>query len=149
MRTMRTIRIDDEVWQELKKRAVPLEDTPNAVLRRLLGLDGEETRERSPRRGGITPKEESRLPILEALVEMGGRGRVNDVLARVEKKIEDRLKRGDYEKVSTGEFRWRNNARGERASMAREGLLKPMSGSARGYWEITEKGRNVVKASSS
>jgi hypothetical protein len=33
-----TIRIDAEVWQGLQKIAVPFVDTPNDVLRRLLGL---------------------------------------------------------------------------------------------------------------
>ena len=35
---MPVIRIDDEVWKELQKRAQPLIDTPNSVLRKLLGL---------------------------------------------------------------------------------------------------------------
>lgn len=34
----RVIRIDDEVWVQLQRRARPLEDTPNSVLRRVLGL---------------------------------------------------------------------------------------------------------------
>jgi len=34
-----TIRIDDEVWVWLQKRARPLEDTPNSVLRRVAGID--------------------------------------------------------------------------------------------------------------
>ena len=37
---MPQIRIDDEVWSWLKGLAVPLEDTPNTVLRRLAGLEG-------------------------------------------------------------------------------------------------------------
>lgn len=32
------IQIDDDVWELLKERAEPLVDTPNTVLRRLLGL---------------------------------------------------------------------------------------------------------------
>lgn len=35
----RTIRIDDEVFEALSKLAQPLRDTPNSVLRRLLGMD--------------------------------------------------------------------------------------------------------------
>ena len=35
-----TIRIDEEVYQWLQGQAVPLEDTPNSVLRRVAGLDG-------------------------------------------------------------------------------------------------------------
>lgn len=38
----RVIRIDDEVWSELQRRAIPLEDNPNSVLRRILGLAGKE-----------------------------------------------------------------------------------------------------------
>jgi len=34
-----TIRIDDEVWSWLKSLAVPFEDTPNSVLRRVAGMD--------------------------------------------------------------------------------------------------------------
>ena len=33
-----TIRIDDDVFDELKGHAEPFVDTPNSVLRRLLGL---------------------------------------------------------------------------------------------------------------
>src|SRR5262245_22256933 len=33
-----TIRIDPEVWLALQKKAVPFVETPNDVLRRLLGL---------------------------------------------------------------------------------------------------------------
>jgi hypothetical protein len=35
---MPTIRIDDEVWSFLQSRAIPLEDTPNDVLRRELKI---------------------------------------------------------------------------------------------------------------
>lgn len=38
MPATRVIRIDDEVWAELQRRARPLEDTPNSVLRRIIGL---------------------------------------------------------------------------------------------------------------
>lgn len=39
---MPVIRIDDVVWKELQKRAIPLIDTPNSVLKKLLGLEGAE-----------------------------------------------------------------------------------------------------------
>ncbi|MGC0375785.1 hypothetical protein [Streptomyces sp. SAI-229] len=37
-----TIRVDDEVYEELQKRATPFVDTPNSTLRRVLGLPGKE-----------------------------------------------------------------------------------------------------------
>ncbi|UGQ11287.1 hypothetical protein LO772_31545 [Yinghuangia sp. ASG 101] len=39
----RTIRVDDDVFAALQERAVPLVDTPNSVLRKLLGLDPDPT----------------------------------------------------------------------------------------------------------
>jgi hypothetical protein len=36
---MPTIRIDDDVYTWLKTKAVPFDDTPNSVLRRMAGLD--------------------------------------------------------------------------------------------------------------
>ncbi len=38
---MPVIEIDDEVWGELQRKAVPLVDTPSTVLRRILGLDSQ------------------------------------------------------------------------------------------------------------
>jgi len=34
----RTVEVDEEVWIELQRRAIPLEDDPNSVLRKILGL---------------------------------------------------------------------------------------------------------------
>lgn len=34
----KVIRVDLEVWEKLKRLAVPLEDTPGDVIRRLVGL---------------------------------------------------------------------------------------------------------------
>ena len=33
-----TVRVDEEVYEQLKAHAEPFVDTPNSVLRRLLGL---------------------------------------------------------------------------------------------------------------
>ncbi len=40
---MRTIKIDDDVWAALQKRAQAFVDTPNDVLRRVFGLAEIET----------------------------------------------------------------------------------------------------------
>ena len=43
MKPSKVIRIDAQVWAELQRRARPLEDTPNSVLRRVLSLPEEGT----------------------------------------------------------------------------------------------------------
>jgi len=54
---MPNVRIDREVFRWLQKRAVPFVDTPNDVLRRLAGLDGDESRtDDDPTRGSSHAK---------------------------------------------------------------------------------------------
>lgn len=96
-------------------------------------------------RGMRTPEEEFRLPILEALAEMGGRGRVGQVLDCVEKKMKGRLKPVDYETLPSDarQVRWRNTTQWARNAMVKEGLLA--ADSPKGVWEITAAGREWVK----
>jgi restriction system protein len=97
-----------------------------------------------PPRGQRTREAAFRIPILQALEEMGGRGRIQQVLERVEELVRGALKEVDYELVPSGrDVRWRNTARWCRAEMVREGLLA--SGSPVGIWEITEKGRQYLR----
>lgn len=48
-------------------------------------------------RGVRTPEEAFRLPILQVLVKMGGSGKVRDILAQVEKLVNDQLSDADYQ----------------------------------------------------
>jgi hypothetical protein len=59
MKPSKVIRIDTQVWAELQRRARPLEDTPNSVLRRVLGL---------PEDSAGPPRPEPRVTKLLALV---------------------------------------------------------------------------------
>ncbi|GAB3179058.1 DUF4357 domain-containing protein [Streptomyces incanus] len=49
---LRKIDVDDEVYAHLEQAATPLVDTPNSVLRRLLGLDHDTS---IPKPGQISP----------------------------------------------------------------------------------------------
>lgn len=92
----------------------------------------------------IIPREEYRIPILEALMEMGGKGRTKEVIEKVGEKMRGKLTQADYEKLPSGMMvRWKNRAQWERFSMVEDGLLK--SGSPRGIWEITDKGREFYR----
>lgn len=90
--------------------------------------------------GKPTPEREYRIPILEALIETGGKGMVRDILEKVGAKMKDKLTKIDYEKLPSGAYvRWKNYAMWERLNMIHDGLLK--KGSPRGIWEITDKGQ--------
>lgn len=142
---MPNIYVDEEVFAELQKRADAFVDTPNDVMRRLLGFKGSK-----PQKGvmvknkgatvqGFTPQVEFRLPILKSLVEMGGSGATGEVLDRVFEKMKDRLTEGDHGETSSGKIRYRHHAEWERRKMREEGLISAHS--RHGEWQITEKGR--------
>ena len=100
-------------------------------------------RKRLPRGKG-TPQSVFFQPILETLVDLGGSGQVREVLGRVRGRLEGVLREVDYELLrSKGEPRWETVACFARLAMVHRGMLK--KGSRRGTWEITEKGRALVR----
>jgi hypothetical protein len=84
-------------------------------------------------------------PILRALAENGGSCKMNLILDRVGILMKPILKSIDYEPLASDPdvLRWRNAAQWARYSMINEGLLK--NDSPRGIWEISDKGRKLLK----
>lgn len=92
----------------------------------------------------ITTQKEYRIPILESLIEMGGRGETRRTLEKVKRKIGNKFTTTDWEKTPSGtDIRWKNTARWERQKMKGEGLLK--DDSPGGIWEITKKGEDYYR----
>jgi len=160
MRTV--IEIDDDVMTALKARAEPFADTPNSVLRKILGLrkasparmragkarptaETEEPGEGNAARaraGTILPEGEYMLPLLEVLLQQGGRAAAQEVVEEVGQRLADRLTTLDKEIVQSGGVRWRNRVQFARLRLIDRGLLK--KNSPRGLWEITKEGENYV-----
>lgn len=112
------------------------EDEETKAQRRDLGRLGHGVR---------TPEEAYRLPTLRALQEMGGSGKTAKVVDRVGEMMKDELKEVDHQALpSSGQLRWRNAAQWARNAMVNEGLMK--DDSPRGVWEISEEGREYLKA---
>ncbi|MCK4353379.1 winged helix-turn-helix domain-containing protein [candidate division WOR-3 bacterium] len=88
----------------------------------------------------MTSQKEYLIPILEALIKMGGSGKVKDIKEQVKNKMRDRLTPADCEKLPSGPIRWSSAIGWERFAMIGKGLLK--KNSPEGIWEITDKGRN-------
>ena len=86
-------------------------------------------------KGEGTPMKDFKVPILEVLKQLGGRGRSSQVLELVERQMRPRLKDVDYQTVPSGaEIRWHKKANWARYILVEEGLLK--SDSERGVWEL-------------
>jgi len=166
---MPTIRIDGDVWEWLKQHARPLEDNPNSVLRRIAGLDGpgrpgvshaEALRSESglndatpPRRrrvrGGHTPIDEFRAPILAILRRHGGHLDRQTALHELEEVLADRLTEADRSDIESGTIRWEKTAEWQVYKMRAAGLLEPVARSGRGMWKLTPKGTAEARARSS
>jgi hypothetical protein len=152
---MPTIRLEQDVFDGLKKLAEPFVDTPNTVIRRLL-IDKEilppqpETRKpqskaRTSERAltpDLTPQATYEQFLLAVLAQdFDGRGDKRRVTQAV---IEKMVKHGyigtsDLELVATGETRAENTITWGRNALKNRGLVA--RGSPRGIWELTEEGR--------
>ena len=163
---MPVIRITDATWDRLKRWAVPLEDSPEDAVRKVLNAAEEhlkcsqsklpnsvidkvpwkrDRRAKLPR-GLRTPQEAYRRPILEAVSELGGSAHVAEVLKVVEQKMKPLLSDVDYQMLpSGGSIRWENTANFARYNLVQEGLLASHSESGRGVWRITGQGRQWLE----
>jgi len=119
-------------WERMMPPAEEPEDDGDPVSRRDLGRIS---------RGVRTPNQAFEVPILTALVTLGGRGRMADVLAKVEQLMRDRLTEVDFQPLRSDpdSVRWRNTAQWTRFTLVQHGDLR--DDSPRGIWEITEQGR--------
>lgn len=92
--------------------------------------------------GSLLPEAQYELPLLEALIELGGSAPTSDVVDRLGKKLDGKLTEGDRETLSSGEVRWKNRVQFVRLGLIRGGHM--MKESPRGVWEITDAGRQRV-----
>lgn len=169
------IEVDEQVWEAMKTRAEPFIDTPNTVLRKLLGLEdvgdaplrdpldvktvvadrlalkrraeknGAKAKRKRAPSGSLMPEVEYERPILDYLAVQGGSAPARSVAEAVGKAVADKLTELDREEIKPGLYRWQNRIQFTRLRMVREELLK--SDSPRGTWEIAEKGRAVLEQS--
>jgi hypothetical protein len=93
--------------------------------------------------GEITSQPEYSLPILESLIEFGGTAKALDIMAKVHEKMKNILKEKDFQTLSSGAIRWRNQTEWERNNLKESGYIK--KGSPRGIWEITDDGRKFYE----
>ena len=99
------------------------------------------------RKGTITSHKDFYVPLLQALVDLGGKGKTQQVVDRVGKLMAGKLKPKDFETLSSSSetIRWRNKVMWTRNTLVNElGYMK--NDSPFGIWEISEKGRTWLKS---
>ena len=95
---------------------------------------------------GRTPEWAFRIPILQALIDFGGKAHCQKVKNRIGLEMANQLTEADRETLSDNKtIRWENSVHWERQVLVDEGLLYPSR--KVGIWEITPAGREVVEKS--
>jgi hypothetical protein len=158
----RSITIDDEVYKTLENIARPFVDTPNSVLRRVLGLaetgddptlappisENRSSKKRGKRqstrhtrlpKGSLLPETEYELPILRAIAARGEAAPAAEVIEDVGRELSKRFKEAEYTINDSGLVRWKNRAQFARLNLVKTGELDRYA--PRGTWRITEAGR--------
>lgn len=152
--TSPSIDIDEEVFEVIKGHAEPFVDTPNSVLRRMLGIDhatsrpaptGDKLNNPAGRAapGTLLPESQYELPILRYLSERGGRAPSREVVDAVGMALAHKLTELDWQELQSGDVRWRNRAAFVRLRLVERGEL--VKNSPRGTWEISDKGRQRLQ----
>jgi hypothetical protein len=162
------IEIDDDVFDYLKSKAEPFIDTPNSVLRRVLGIDSTGSRSapaataptyrpkatskggkakpakavlKRPRAasGTLLPEDQYERPLLKALADAGGQAPYRDVVEAVGRELKDTLMPADFETLNSGAVRWQSRLQFVRLRLIERGYLD--KDAPRGVWGITDEGR--------
>lgn len=145
---MNRIDLSPKTYERLLHHVQSFDDTPDLVINRILDRIEGEHKSRSVSyvttvdKKDLLAEKEYWRPILEILVQAGGRAEGRSVIDMLEDRLGDKFTPRDRDVLRMGEVRWRNRARFARLRMKEEGLID--SHSPRGIWEITEAGRRFV-----
>jgi hypothetical protein len=147
---MPVIRVSDEVMQILRQFAIPLDDTPDSVLRRILSeyvelSSGEKTESGKlssrPKTGPPFGKAKQRYAkwIIASLKSQGGRARPREIIRHIEKTFGHEFTESERQALGSGKPRWIKNVNSARVELVKGGVLNK---SEFGVWELTGKNNN-------
>lgn len=122
-------------WLQMHPEPIPKPNPIEPVTKRDLGRLN---------RGLRTRDELYRAPLLEALIELGGKGSTQQVTDLVGQKMSGILNEYDHEPLPSDPtlLRWRNTVAWMRNTLVEEGLMR--NDSKRGTWEISDVGRRAI-----
>ena len=151
---MPTIRISDESMQRLKAWAEPLVDSADAALAKALDA-AERYREinaptamgpvpRSSDHAPGLPEETVREPLMDVIYERGGRASGRDLYPALRERMKRYMTPGDFDRISSGDDRWRSTVKSAREDLVQEGYLR--DDSPRGVWALSDAGVALVES---
>ncbi len=142
---MPVIRVSDAVMEILKQFAVPLQDTPDSVLRRLLNEYVSLKNGKSQAAAELVPPPPPGAPlgkgkqryvrwIIASLNSQGGRARAREVIKHIGKTFGHEITASEREPLKSGQPRWIKIVNSVRVEMVKRGLLNKTE---YGIWELT------------
>jgi hypothetical protein len=84
-----------------------------------------------------------RIPVLQALISLGGKETTARVVDEVGRILADQLTEQDRQVRANGDIDWRYSCRWARQDLVNEGLMR--SDSPHGVWEISTQGREYIQ----
>lgn len=138
------LELTDPTFSRLQRLAVPLVDTIETVIVRLADYwdnghgkpvppTGDELEEADQ-----LPQKAFRVPLIEALYELGGRAKSHQVVDLVGRKVAPLLGPADRKLRPDGKLKWENLVHWNRFNLVKEGLFKKDSG--HDVWELSDEG---------
>ena len=117
--------------------------TPTSATSRRRGKKPSTTtkRHRAPA-GALLPEVRYELPLLSALLELGGAAPSRELIDIVGEKLKNDLTDVDKEKLKSGGIRWQSRVQFVRLRLIERGFMTKES--PRGVWAISEAGRKFV-----
>jgi len=134
---------DNDTLPELRRQAV------DGMVRLAQAIAGpvQQAAENDSTHGLRTPEENYYVPLLQALVDLGGQSHAHDVIRLVGKYMKNQLNEYDYAPLdSTQKPRWRNATQWARSNLVKKGLMS--KDSPRGIWAISKAGRSWLSQQS-
>ena len=143
--------------QRLKAWAEPLVDTADSALAKALDA-AERLREtqapadpgplsRSEPQGDRSPELPEgtiREPLMEVIYERGGSTQGRDLYPALRERMKRYLTPRDFDRMNTGDDRWRKSVKAVRDHLVQEGALR--DDSPRGVWALSDAGRAQVES---
>jgi hypothetical protein len=149
------IQLTDTTFSRLQRLAVPLVDTLESVIVKLADYwdGGHASTNRSedalPEPDELMdadqlPQRAFRVPLLEALYELGGSASSRQATALVGNKVAPLLGPGDRKLRADGKQRWENAVHWNRFNLVKEGLFR--KDSEHDNWELTNEGISYAES---
>jgi hypothetical protein len=143
------VQLTDATFGRLQRLAVPLVDTLESVVVKLADYwdDGHAAGKSDvrspptadePEDADQLPQKAFRIPLIEALYELGGRAKSHQATELVGRKVAPLLGPADRKLRPDGKQKWENLVHWNRFNLVKEGLFKKDSG--HDIWELSEQG---------